>query len=254
MSLPIGLQLYTVREPMSKDFEGTLKQLAEMGMPTVEFAGLYEREPDAVRDLVQSLGLGVSSAHVPIAQLEGKTFDQWVNVAKTIGFKYLVVPALPGELRESADGYRKTVQILTDANKRAQQHGLTVCYHNHSFEFDKLPDGSRGIDILYDGTSAEDFSSELDVYWVQHGGEDPLDWMDKLAGRVPLLHIKDMKDDGSRGFVEVGTGCVDIAAVVAKAPSVGSEYLLIEQDSNWAGSPLESVQTSLTNLKKIVGS
>lgn len=245
MGLPIALQLYTVRDEMAKDFDGTLAKVAEIGYRYVEFAGLYNRKAEDVRKTLDKLGLKACSAHV---SFEGD-LAPLIHDAKTFGYSYVNCPYLPAEQR-TPEGYRALLKRLTDAAAKLKEHGLTVCYHNHSFEFDKLADGTRGIDTLFNNTGLH---SELDVYWVQHGHDEPVAWIRKLAGRVPLLHIKDMERGPERKFTEVGTGILDMKAIVAAAPAAGVKYLIIEQDGGWQGGPIASAKTSYDNFKKIAG-
>jgi len=252
MSLPIGLQLYTVRTKLAEDFEGTLQTVADIGYRNVEFAGLYDRSPAEVKSICDKLGLTAVSSHTPIDALKADLQSQ-IDAAKTLGYKYIVVPFLPDALRNKA-GYEQVAADMNAAGAKLAEQGLYLCYHNHSFEFLPNEDRSRGMDILFDTTDAKHVGSELDVYWVQHGRDNPLDWMDKLKGRVPLLHIKDMADTPDRGFAEVGTGTVDIEGVVAKGPGVGAEYLLVEQDAGWINDdPIASVRLSFENLTRITG-
>jgi len=255
MGLPIALQLYTVRDAMAKDFEGTLAKVAAIGFKHIEFAGLYERDPKAVRTLIDKLGLKAVSGHVGIDGTEAN-IEREAALAKILGYD-LIVSSPPDGWKWAEKGtvaaYTGAVRTFEKASAFAKKHGLTYCYHNHSFEFDKLEDGRRGIDILFNDAKPP-LASELDVYWVKHGHDDPVTWIKKLAGRVPLLHIKDMEKGEKRGFTEVGTGTVDMKAVVAAAPAAGVRYLIIEQDSNWKNNDgIESAKISFENFRKIAG-
>jgi len=248
MGLPIGLQLFTVRDETVKDAVGTLTKLAEMGYQIIELAGLAGMSASEYKKVCNDLGLTVSSGHHGYAVLENQ-LNEAFDEADQMDYKILICPSLPGEM-QNPDGYKRAADVLAAAHQKAQQRGLTVCYHNHSFEWAELDDGSRGIDLLFANPGLQ---SQLDIYWVQHGNDDPLEWMNKLSGRVPVLHIKDMTDTADRNFTEVGTGIVDVAGAVALAESIGVQYLIIEQDRHWINdSPLESVKISLDNLKKIV--
>ena len=255
MSLPIALQLYTVRDLMAKDFEGTLAKVAALGYKNIEFAGLFDHDPKQVRALIDKLGLKAVSGHVGVDGTE-ENINKLAVDAKALGYEFIVsCPPIGWKWNEKG-----TVAAYTDATRTleksaafARKHGLTLCYHNHSFEYDKLEDGRRGMDILFNDAKPP-LAAELDVYWVKHGHDDPIAWIKKLAGRVPLLHLKDLEKGADRKFAEVGTGTVDMKAVVAAAPAAGVKYLIIEQDSNWKNNdPMESVKISLENFKKVVG-
>lgn len=251
MALTIALQLYTVRENMAKDFEGTLAKVAAIGYTHIEFAGLFNHTPEQVKALCEKHKLTPVSAHTGVND-DDANLKAVIDAAKVLGYKHIVSGLPDGKMRESADGYRKAADVLGRAAKKLAAAGLTYCYHNHSFEYDKFEGGVTGMDILY-GHKDPALSAELDVYWVQHGHADPVAWINKLAGRVPLLHIKDMVNDATRGFAEVGTGTVDFKAILKAAPAAGVKYLIVEQDANWInGDALESVKVSLANLKKLV--
>ena len=249
MSLPVSLQLYTVRDPLSKDFEGTLAQIAKIGFKYVEFAGFYDRTPAQVKAICDKLGLKASSAHIPIESIRDN-FDGAISAAKTLGIDYIIVPWVGDEFR-GVDGYKKLAALLNELAVKAAAQGITLCYHNHSFEFEKQANGQTGWDILF-GTPSK-FSAELDVYWVVHGHHDPIKTIHSLAGRVPLLHIKDLSANADRIMTEVGTGIIDMKPIVAAAPGAGVKFLILEQDTAWKGSPLESVQISYSNFIKIAG-
>ena len=253
MSLPIGLQLYTIRDLMQDNFEHMIEQVAGMGYDVIEPAGLFGRSPQQVRKLCGEVGLGVIGLHVALEDVEGK-LSAVADSAQMLGAAYVVVVMVPQAWRD-AEGYRRAAQIMGSAAQTLSEAGLTLCYHNHSFEWDPLKEsnGVRGIDVLFSDGAGAAVQSELDVYWVKHAGDDPLAWMERLAGRLPLLHVKDMADKPDRPFAEVGTGVINMAAVVAKAESCGVRCLVVEQDSHWINdAPLESVRLSYQNLKQIV--
>jgi sugar phosphate isomerase/epimerase len=163
MPLPIGLQLYTVRDLMGKDFEGTLARVAEVGYRYVEFAGFYDRKAADIRKLLDRLGLKACSAHVGIDGKPG-TVERHCEDAQTLGYDVIVSGLPDGSMRTSAQGYREAVKVLTDATKQAGALGVTYAYHNHSFEFQKFADAGNktGMDMLFNDANPP-LSSELDV-------------------------------------------------------------------------------------------
>lgn len=249
MTLPIALQLYTVREALATNLEGTLKELSNIGYRYVELAGTAGKTVAEFKALLAKYNLTPIAMH---SSLVGLTADlpKTIQDAKAFGIKYLVCSFLTVPERED---YTKSASLLADAADKLEAQGLHLAYHNHSFEFDPTPQGQRGLDIIYNTTQGRKLQAELDIYWVQHGHDDPMKWMNKLNGRIPLLHVKDMDHTEKRGFAEVGTGTVDIKGAVALAPQVGVKYLIIEQDSSWInGSPLQSAKTSFNNLTAIL--
>lgn len=249
MSLPIALQLYTVRDEMAKDFAGTLRAVAAIGYKYIEFAGLFNQTPEQAKALCDELKLVPVAAHCKVND-DPAVIADIVKAAKIIGYKYIVSGLPQHDMRTSSDGYRKAAEILSKGAAELAKAGLTFCYHNHNWEYDRHADGKIGMEILFDGTKLQ---SELDVYWVKRGGHDPIAWMNKLTGRTPLLHIKDMDKSPDQKFTEVGTGIIDMHAVVRNAPKIGAKYLIVEQDKFWLNdSPLQSAKLSFENLTKVV--
>ena len=240
--IPVALQLYTVRDETAKDFIGTLRRVAQIGYVGVEFAGFGDLTAAELKSVIGDLGLSPVSAHVGMEALEeGAILDYLTEV----GCPYVAVPWMPQELREDAAGWRNVAQRMTAIGAKTQAKGITLCYHNHAFEFEKF-DGQYGLDILYGNSDPSLVQAELDLYWVQKGGESPAAYVSKFAGRDPLLHLKDMAPDGN--FTEVGTGIIDWDAVFAAAPGAGTTWYIVEQDSCQRPT-LESVEISFNNLK-----
>ncbi len=250
MNLPIALQLYSIRNPLGEDFEGSLEQVAQFGYEYVELAGLYGRTPEQAKVILDRLGLKAMATHVGLGDIVNNMAGL-IEQSKLFGFKYVVLPCIDDKFRKPS-GYRELAGMLDKIAAAAGEAGLTVCYHNHNFEFEQLEDGSRGYDILFDTGEPHGYQAELDVYWAQKAGDDPLAWMKKLAGRVPLLHMKDMADTEQRGFTEIGRGVIDLKSIAEAAESCGVAYLIIEQDNHWSSSPLESAKVSIDNLKDMM--
>ena len=245
MTLPIALQLFTIRDALAKDFEGSLKQVAEIGYKNVELAGLGDRSPEDAKKLLDSLGLTPVAAHENLTRCT-EQLDDTLAQAKTLGYDLVICPVL-GEAQRTAEGFREAARLLNEAAGKAKAHGITIGYHNHAFEFDALPDGSTGMQILVD--EGKDIAFELDLYWVAKAGQDPFKWMRKLAGRLPVVHVKDMTRAPENTFAEVGTGVLDLRGMVAEAAQHGVRHLIIEQDRNWIdGDPIKSAKISYDNL------
>ena len=241
MALPIGLQLYTVRDELAKDVDAALGQVASMGYQYVELAGLHGLTAQRFRALLDKHGLTAIAAHEGGDDLLNN-LPAVVERADVLGYRHVIFPYLDETQRH---GYGELAGRIAGTAKKLGDHGLTLCYHNHDFEWEADADGKRGIDHLFVGT---ELNSELDVYWVAKAGDDPLEWMHKLSGRLPILHMKDMADTADKGFAEVGTGTIDFGAILDAAGACGVKYLVVEQDSNWKISPMESARVGLENL------
>lgn len=239
-------QLYTVRDLVAQDFAGTLERVAKLGYGAVELGGMHGLPSAEVRRILDDNGLKVSGNHVGIDQLE-TDLPRIIDEQKAVGNDYVVVPWMPEERRQGAAGWRATANLLAGFGAQLKKEGLTLAYHNHSFEFESF-DGVYGLDILFGTADETCLASELDTYWVQHGGEDPAAYIRKLAGRCPLVHLKDMGAGPDRPFAEVGSGILDWDAVFAAGEEAGVVWYIVEQDT-CPGDPMESIGKSLEYLK-----
>lgn len=244
--IPVALQLYTVRDETAKDFLGTLEKVARMGYEGVEFAGTGGLTASELKKALEDLGLKPAGSHVGIDQLKGN-LDAAIEYNLEIGNKYVVCPYMPEDMRGSASQWRETAKVLSEIGAKCKERGLVLCYHNHAFEFQKF-DGQYGLDILYEASDPDCLKAEIDTFWVKFGGEDPAEYIRKLAGRCPLIHLKDMGEDG-KTFKEVGEGIMDFQAIFKASEESGVQWYIVEQDVCQRPS-LESAEVSLKNLKR----
>jgi sugar phosphate isomerase/epimerase len=244
-NIPICLQMYTVRDDAQRDLAGTLSYVAQLGYAGVELAGYAGRTAEEYRALLAANGLRAVGAHVGVDQVTGN-IEQTIAEAKLFGYDYVIVPWIGKPYTESLEGYRRLGAELTAVAAQYAAAGLTLCYHNHAFEFE-LSDGDKtGLDVLFE--AAPSLQAELDTFWVKKGGKDIPAYLTRLSGRVPLVHLKDMTHDGS--FAPVGVGTVDYPALFAAAEAAGVAYYMVEQDSCQAPlTPLESIRLSIENLR-----
>lgn len=251
MATPVlGLQLYTVREPMAQDFVGVLEQVSRMGYDAVEFAGTGDMAPAELRRTLDGLGLQVAGLHQAITALEGD-LAPLVQLARELGTNNLVCSFMPEERRRDAAGWLAAAATLDGIGRQCCSEGVQLSYHNHSFEFQTFA-GKYGLDLLFENCSAENVLSELDTYWVKHGGADPVAYINKLAGRISILHVKDMDDSGDEPtFTEVGNGILDWPAIHQAAMAAGVEWYCVEQD-RCAGDPIDSARASAEFMKKLL--
>lgn len=244
--IPVSVQLYTLRDSVSKDFAGTLKQLKEIGLGAVELAGFGNLKTAAeVRKVLDDLGMKASGMHVAIEVME-QTPDQALEDMQVLGCRNMICPWMHEVRRADAAGWKKVAGILNTAGARANERGLIYSYHNHDFEFKNF-DGKTGMDILIENTDPRLVHLELDVYWVKRGGLDPVSYIKQLGNRIALLHLKDISPDNK--FAPVGTGLLDFPAIVAAGVAAGAKWGVIEQDDCYNMTPLDSVRTSFNNLK-----
>lgn len=248
--MKIGLQLYTVRDDTARDFAGTLRQVAEMGYQGVEFAGYGDLSAGEMRDLLRELKLEAFGSHVSLDRLEHH-IDEEIEYLKTVGAKYVVCPYLMPEQRGDEAAWRALFEKFRGYGERLSREGFVFAYHNHDFEFEGKIGDDYIFDAMYKTVDPSLLQVEMDIGWVQFAGQDPLAYIAKYAGRLPLLHLKDFRK-GAPGepidTVELGRGDLALQDIIAAAAAAGTEWLVVEQD-RCANPPLESVRTSIEWLK-----
>ena len=244
----IAAQLYTLRDFLKTpdDIASTLHRVAEIGYRAVQLSSVGPIEHQALRDLCDREGLTICATHTNFDQLRDN-LDAVVAEHRTYGCRYTAIPVPPPEYR-TGEGYARFAKEASDAARAAKEQGLIVGYHNHSWELEKF-DGRTGLEILYTESDPEVFTAEIDTYWIQHGGGDPAAWIRSVAGRSPLVHLKDMQIRGKEQLMaEVGEGNLNWPAILAACKDAGVEWYIIEQDI-CQRDPFESLAISLRNLQ-----
>jgi sugar phosphate isomerase/epimerase len=260
--VPLGLQLYTVRDDLAKDFAGTLKKIKAIGIRKVQTGGLAANGRDAMqlRRIFGDLGLTWESSHISGDELRNSA-QQTIDRAKAAGLKNLVCSFPPYPVDEKAvlagptlDDWKRDAETCNRIGALCQNAGLTLSYHNHNVEFKKL-DGAYAYDTLLKELNPALVQMEMDIGWVVAGGADPVDYLTRFPTRYHSLHIKDLKPQGVPNTVGkmtsaiIGKGMVDWARVLpaARKASVNSAYLELEEP--YDPSPLEMVRASYEYLK-----
>ena len=244
----IGVQLYTVRRELERDFGGTLRRVAALGYREVEFAGYFGRQPAEVKSLLARHRLAAPAAHVQLAALRGD-LRELLDAAQTVGHKYLLVAWLPAEERRTLDDYRRLADLFNEAGGRTRREGVRFAYHNHDFEFAALG-GRVPYDLLLERTDPRAVKLEMDLYWTVKGGADPVEYFKRHPGRYHLLHVKDMERAPAAGFAEVGRGRIDFETIFAHAGRAGVRHYFVEQDET-PGPPFESLRASMDYLRRL---
>lgn len=253
----VGVQLYTVRTVIEKDTLGVLQAIEQTGYREVEVTW---NNLEKIWPSLRQTKLKPVSAHIDTAMF---TRDQAklpaaLDTAAAKGFKYVVCPYVaPGD-RGGVEVMKKLGETLNKAGEKARAAGMTLCYHNHAFEFTQ-EGGKTLLDHLFDSSDPKLVQLEMDVMWVTVAGVDPVALLKQYKGRAPLLHLKDLhKNIPNRlderidraGFAEVGAGRIDFSAVLKAASANGARHFFVEQDQT-PGAPIDSLKTSFANLKKI---
>ena len=269
MSLPVAVQVYSVRDSASKDLRATLVAIKEMGYDGVEFAGLYGNSPAQIKAMCEEIGLVPVSAHVPYVDLVADAEGVLKQYAE-IGCKFVAVPYLMPEHRPDSDQFPTVVENIGKIGKVAKALGIQLLYHNHDFEFMKL-DGKYALEVLYDTVPADLLQTELDTCWVNVGGEEPAAYVRKFTDRAPVVHLKDFYGEKSEDMYEligiekkaparpgnfefrpVGSGLQDFPAILAAAEDAHAQWVVVEQDSPSMGlTPMECIKKSREYLKTL---
>ncbi|HEY3832290.1 MAG TPA: sugar phosphate isomerase/epimerase [Acidimicrobiia bacterium] len=222
---PVALQLYSMRDAANVDFPGVLREVADMGYAGVELAGFHDRSPGEVAALLQELGLAVASAHASSGDREH--FAAELDVFATVGCDTVVLPMLAPDQFAALDTIRANADHLNELGAIARDHGMTFGYHNHFWEFTEL-DGKPALLHLFDALDPQTVA-EVDIYWAKVGGVDPAALVAEMGDRVRLLHVKDGPADEPRSsMLAVGDGVIDVAGVLAAAPS--ATWHIVELD------------------------
>jgi len=272
----LGAELYTVRNVLPTAADQTLKSIAAIGYREVE--------PDRatllrIAPMLKQYGLKPVACHIETPLItgvwkpwveraaerktpylsEGATLQQAMDEVKKLGVEYIVMPYLVPQERGDSDYYKELADKMNHAGYKARAAGLRFCYHNHAFEF-RGERGQRPIDILLERLDRKTVGIELDVFWVSVGGNDPAALLKQLAGRVPLVHLKDKAKDApvmyeeakvtAQTFKEVGSGSLDFAVILTTAAAAGAKHYFVEQDQT-PGDPVASLKQSYDYLRSL---
>lgn len=259
----IGVQLYTVRDAMAKDPEGTLAKVAGIGYNSVEGATytgsekFYGMDAAGFSKVLKKNGLIMPSAHYLLGEQKmngeapkGTILNDWdraVDDAAEVGLKYMVCAYLFDGERGNLDHYKKIAEDFNKAGERCKKAGIQFCYHNHDFEF-AMQDGKYPYEVLLANTDKELVKMEMDLYWVTKAKQDPIKLFEEHPGRFALWHVKDMDNTEKHMFTEVGNGTIDFKRIFKYAKKAGMHYFFVEQDI-CPGSPFDSITKSYNYIK-----
>jgi sugar phosphate isomerase/epimerase len=254
-SVPVGLELYSVRNALKQDLQGTVRAVAQMGYQCVEFYAPYfdwsEAQTKDMRNLLDDLGVRCYSTHNNADYLDKDNISRTRDKNLILGSKYVVVAsthAAPG-----IDGWKTFAGTLNSAAEQLEPSGLKAGYHNHKIEFVPI-DGVRPMEVLAKNTK-QTVMLQLDVGTCLEAGSDPVAWIRANPGRIRSLHCKDWSPDPAKGFtVLFGEGTADWKAILQAAESAGGvEYYLIEQEGSRL-SELDTARKCLESFRAKVGS
>jgi sugar phosphate isomerase/epimerase len=241
----ISIQLYTIRDQLAEDFEGSLKTLAEIGYQWVEpFQKVYEgKSPEEFRNILSSFGLQISGSHANITNLKEKGAEI-IRYLTAAGCRHLVCSRAD---YTSEKEVLETAGFFNEAARQARDAGMLFSYHNHNHEFIQYS-GKYILDLLMEHTDPDLVGLELDVYWAAKAGVDPAAYQEKWKDRSVLLHCKDMDGGPEKSFAPVGEGVLDFPGIFKAAPKV--RWFVVEQDKS--DDPFRSAETSFRALTKLL--
>jgi sugar phosphate isomerase/epimerase len=254
LHVPVGLQLYSVRNLLPKDFEGTLHQLAAAGYTEVEAAGYFDKTAADFGNALQKAGLKCVSTHHALTQLKTQ-FDQLIEYGQALGLEYIICswagvhrdPTRKGEL--NLDDWRYVADQFNTIGAKVKAAGMTFGYHNHTVEFG-TENGVVFFDELLKRTDPNLVKFEMDCGWVVGGGHNPVEYLSKYPERFPLLHVKDMvkEPDGKLRNVVMGKGFIDYKPIFRAA--TGLKHYFIEQEE-FEGDPMTELREDADFMKKL---
>lgn len=245
--MKIGAQFYTVRD-FCKDLDGfaeTLKKVADIGYKTVQISGTCAFEPEWLKNQLESNGLECVITHTPADKLTGDP----VKTAKehdVFGCKYVGLGWFGFDEEKDNQHFDDFLRIYKPVAKTLAENGKYFMYHNHDGEFRKY-NGKLILEALAENMPADIMGFTLDTFWVQAGGGDPAQWLERLSGRIPCIHLKDYAY--GRKMAVIGEGNINFDRVFEKAEAGGTEYMLVEQDDCNGENPFDCLKRSYEYLK-----
>ena len=259
-SIPqIGMQLYTVRGEIEKDFAGTLAKVAAIGYKEVEFAGYFKQTPQQVRGALKASGLTAPAAHVDYGSL-GDKLQGVIDAAHTIGHTFLVNQWIDESVPSQPGSWKRIAETFNRAGEATRKAGIQFAYHNHQFEFAPV-DGSLPYDLLLQECDPALVKMELDLCWISVAGKDPVDYFKRHPGRFPLVHVKGLSkmppggastpiDQALPAIADVGRNdVIDWKRIFAHGAEAGIKHYFVEHDV--AKAPFESLAASYAYLRDL---
>ena len=254
LRLPIGLQLYSVRNLLPRDFDGTLQKLAAAGYREVEAAGYFDKTAGDFGNAMQKAGLKCVSTHHQLMQLKTQ-FDQLIEYGQAIGLEYIICssanvhrdPTRKGDL--NLDDWRYVADQFNAIGEKVKAAGMTFGYHNHTVEF-ASENGVVYFDELLKRTDPKLVHFEMDCGWVVVAGRNPVEYLSRYPERFPLLHVKDMikQPDGKWRNVVMGKGTIDYRPIFRAA--TGLKHYFIEQEE-FEGDPIAELRENAEFMRKL---
>jgi sugar phosphate isomerase/epimerase len=246
----VAAQLYTCRDLLKTpaDIAATLKRLREVGYTAVQVSGMGPIAEEELNAILDGEGLVCCATHEPAGRILNET-SLVIERLQKLRCAYTAYPFPAGVDLSSEESVDALIAKLDAAGAAMASAGITLCYHNHHQEFRKLG-GKTILDRIYDRTNPKHLQGEPDTYWVQFGGGENVEWCEKLAGRLPLIHLKDyeINAENQPALCEIGKGNLNFQKIIAAAEKSGCQWFIVEQDT-CPGDPVDSLRQSFDYLK-----
>ncbi len=239
----LAAQLYTIREYLKtpKDIADSMRKIKAAGYDAVQISGMGPIETEELARILDGEGLVCCASH-DSGELLFNSLDEVIDRLHGLNCPFTAYP-YPHVKWTCEEDCLRLAAGLNEIGARLKGEGITLCYHNHNLEFEKF-NGRTVLDIIYAASTAENVKGEPDTYWVQQGGANPVAWINKLSGRLPLLHLKDSGYRGGKQCeMEIGSGNLDWKSILGAADEAGCLWYIVEQD-NSPGSPFDSLRMS----------
>ncbi len=282
----VGLQVYSLRDLIGQDPKLTLETVAKIGYKHIETFGVdvvnnsfWGVKVDELKKILHDNNLATYSGHYDMSKYldpksnDEENIDRYIEIANTLGQKYIIAPVTPmHSLNDMTPAdYQYAADQLNKAGEKAQKAGIKIGYHNHFWEFREFANGTKGLDILIAMTEPNLVSFELDMYWAEKSGVNPLSYFEKYPGRFPLWHLKDMDKAfsdpivgerfdkapldsifGQIKYTELGTGAINYINLATGADKAGLEFAFVEQDDIYMPNKFESIKKSYDYVQKFL--
>lgn len=266
MSLPIAIQLYSVRNTIKNNVEGTLKALKEMGYDGVEFAGFCDKTASELRELCDRVGLVPISAHMTYPAL-CEEIDRRIDDFVALGCSYVAISYMPPECHKGGEAHEGVYEKVKELSAMLKSRGIKLLYHNHSLEMVEY-EGKRRYEWLFEAMDEDELQPEIDTAWIELEVGEAEQYIRKFKNRCDLVHIKsyygkdgfddlihspnEIKPREFFDFCNFELGRLDVLAIVKAAEESGAKWLVVEQDKTDEGlSELESAKINIDCLRKI---
>jgi sugar phosphate isomerase/epimerase len=246
----VGIQLYSLRDDARRDLERTLADIAAIGYKDLELLGSmnnFGMPPARLRTVLDRNGLSAPSTHVSGNALN--ELDRQLDDARTLGHRYVVVASLPITGPRTVSDYQRWADRLNDAGKRARERDVWIGFHNHANDLTPI-DGVVPYDVLMERTDPAIVRMQLDTGNLAMAGRDPHEYMARFGARYWSFHIKDVPQLGATNDVELGTGVIDFARLLASIDGIDEKHLFVEQET-YPGLPLESMKRDFEFISRL---